>query len=616
MVKYLRMLSEMAGAGCYNMKDFITSLLLLAIVAICLFEYVLNRQCAIFREFEATFLSFQWMLLVCLTIWCGFFVFLTFSVNDLPLIGMLLIAIAVFVIGYTASSQSIDLLIVLAGVTFGKVGRLFLDPNRGSRIEGVESSCKNISCELKSQICLMGLIMLLAIASSWHLDNYDGSYHGPRWTGFLNNPNDYGLLMATGLILAIGLLLQKLKFEKLKAEMGEQKAEDGGRKEGQGEDGSWKMEDGDKVRSSEFGVWSWLRFFAVIKSAIVNWQSSILLVAALMMGLGLVMSYSRGAWCGTAVGLLYLAKAYGKFKWRYMVIGAGLVALGMLPFWGTPDSASWYLKRLDLSRGSVQHRVAAWKAGLEIMRDHPFGVGWNKVVPIYQDHYSPPEDGAAAISTNDYLMLGTQLGIPGLMCFVAYAALCLGVGKMRKSARGDACPTGGGQETTRSGLDETQGSLETGDKNVSGVTPETATGTVALPAVASPVMSPVTRHLSPDALLCVACRAGALAMLVAFWFDGGLFKLATASVFWILLELGAETRFKPRINTDEHRLGDAEEQKNNKAESGNGSGARSQERVTRKLFCPVCTTLLWSRSFFRRTICRARFLDRGLANRG
>ena len=37
-----------------------------------------------------------------------------------------------------------------------------------------------------------------------------------------------------------------------------------------------------------------------------------------------------------------------------------------------------------------------------------------------------------------------------------------------------------------------------------------------------------------------ACRAGALMLLVAFWFDGGLFTLATASVFWILLELGNE----------------------------------------------------------------------------
>ncbi len=34
------------------------------------------------------------------------------------------------------------------------------------------------------------------------------------------------------------------------------------------------------------------------------------------------------------------------------------------------------------------------------------------------------------------------------------------------------------------------------------------------------------------------CRAGAIVLLVGFWFDGGLFDLATGSVFWILLELG------------------------------------------------------------------------------
>jgi hypothetical protein len=34
------------------------------------------------------------------------------------------------------------------------------------------------------------------------------------------------------------------------------------------------------------------------------------------------------------------------------------------------------------------------------------------------------------------------------------------------------------------------------------------------------------------------CRAGAMVLLVGFWFDGGLFKFATGSVFWTLLELG------------------------------------------------------------------------------
>gem|GEM_PF-2843096 len=33
------------------------------------------------------------------------------------------------------------------------------------------------------------------------------------------------------------------------------------------------------------------------------------------------------------------------------------------------------------------------------------------------------------------------------------------------------------------------------------------------------------------------CRAGAIVLLVGFWFDGGLFKLPVAIVFWTLMEL-------------------------------------------------------------------------------
>ena len=49
----------------------------------------------------------------------------------------------------------------------------------------------------------------------------------------------------------------------------------------------------------------------------------------------------------------------------------------------------------------------------------------------------------------------------------------------------------------------------------------------------------------------MACRAGALAMLVAFWFNGGLFKLATAAVFWILLELGSVSNAEGRMKKAE-----------------------------------------------------------------
>jgi prepilin-type N-terminal cleavage/methylation domain-containing protein len=183
---------------------------------------------------------------------------------------------------------------------------------------------------------------------------------------------------------------------------------------------------------------------------------------------------------------------------------AALAAAVVLFFWNnTPDNAPWYMKRMDFGRPSAQHRVAAWKAGFEMMRDYPLGVGWNNAVGVYDRNYSPPEGGAAALTMNDYLMLGTQLGLPGLVCFVAYVGLAL----TRKSEIGNRK-----SESTEESARED-----------------------ARPTSAQ-ISSLVTCHLP----LQTACRAGAIMLLVAFWFDGGLFTLATASVFWILLELGAE----------------------------------------------------------------------------
>jgi len=48
------------------------------------------------------------------------------------------------------------------------------------------------------------------------------------------------------------------------------------------------------------------------------------------------------------------------------------------------------------------------------------------------------------------------------------------------------------------------------------------------------------RSLATDHWAKAVCRAGAVVLLVGFWFDGGLFKLATAAPFWILLELGRD----------------------------------------------------------------------------
>ncbi len=471
------------------------TMLVLTIVAFCLFEFILQRESGVFHEWAAAAVSLQRILLACLTFWCGTFIFLTFRHKNWPILVFLPIALTAYFIRYTASRPVLDAIILVFGVTLGK-GACFALKADCSHVAGHENVPELVNRKSAIINFLVGLIGLLAFSSWWHLDMSDNFYHGPRWMGLWNNPNIYGMLMSAGTLLAIGFLVASLK-PKFK---------------------SSKLPETASTDCADFR--RFLPFFNRRKSAqsaenIVRDSQSMylqifLFIAVGMMGVGLVMSYSRGALLGTAIGLLYLArqtnaesvKHKSKTIWYFLVLMV-LAAAVVLLCWGrTPDSAPWFIKRADLGRPSAQHRVAAWKAGFEIMRDHPFGVGWNNSIQIYQDHYHPPEDGAAAITTNDYLMIGTQLGIPALICFLAYVALCF-----RTNHRNEAFSAGG-------------------------------CGSVSSPAGTSGV-TPV-EPADELATLRVACRSGALAMLVAFWFDGGLFQLPTAALFWVLLELGSQ----------------------------------------------------------------------------
>ena len=449
--------------------DSITFALLLEIIVLCLLGQALNRYCDIFREFEPAVLSLQWMLLVFIAVWCGSFLFLTFNRKDLPLIGLLLIAIAMYFIREVASSRAVGALILLAGVTLGRGARFTLNEEVRKKNAEVENVSTLVTRHPSLATFLVGFVGLVAFASWWHLEPMD-AYRGPRWMGLWDNPNIYGMLMGAGLTLAIGLLAEMKNAE-------------------------CRMQNSGEKRKVESGKRKLL--FAAI-----------LLVAVGMMAVGLFFSYSRGAWVGTAVGLLYLAKAHGKFKWRCVLPVILVVAAVICFFWhSTADTDQWYLQRLDLSRPSAQHRVSAWRGAVQMMWDHPLGVGWNNAVSVYDKNYSPPEGGAAALTMNSYLMLGTELGLPGLLCFVGYVALCF------RTKQRHLTP-----------------SLSPFDHSAPVKRGEGETSVVAQQS--TPL---VTCHSS----LPTVCRAGAAVLLVAFWFDGGLFDLPTAAVFWVLLELGS-----------------------------------------------------------------------------
>jgi hypothetical protein len=447
----------------------------LALLAFCLFEGTVRRESDVFYSWESAFLSSQWLLLLCLVVGSSVCLGLAFNRKDIFLVGMLLLALFAYLASSAKPWFGFDALTLYAGVLLGKLVRILL-------VYGSEGYEDIQHTGRKVKHFLLCVVLVLASVGLYHVNLAPNLHAWSRWTGLWKNPNTYGMVAGMGLVLATGLLAPT----------------------------AWRKDDGGRVSSyfsSSLQTRSLVRF--------------ILLVAGTILNLGLLGSFSRGAWVGTAIGLLYLLKVYGKLKWRFVLLGILVIAAGIWLFWNAvPDGSPTYLKRLDLSRPSAQHRVAAWRGALEIMRDYPFGVGWNNTVDVYERNYSPPDHGALAIATNDYLMIGTQLGVPALVCFVSYVALCFRTKRQQPSQIPP--PT-----------------TETGQQTPSPATPVMSPVTRHPPL--RPVISPATCHLPPPTSLQVTCRAAALSMLVAFWFDGGLFVLATGSVFWVLLELGRET---------------------------------------------------------------------------
>jgi O-antigen ligase len=223
-------------------------------------------------------------------------------------------------------------------------------------------------------------------------------YRGqPRWFGVWDNPNIFGLLMATGVVLALGTAATSLNLLS-------------------GINGKW--------------ICALLCF-----------------LAAIHMGRGLLHSYSRGAWVGTVCGLAYLA-VYGfggfdlhqvtvrqawisRFKKCRLPFSVVLLSMLILAFWhfrGTDwHPAQRAFSSVNAADFSWRNRIAAWEGALQITAEHPLlGTAWGQPEPLYEHYYLPPKlTERGAFELNDYLMLGATLGIPALFCFSMYIWLSL-----------------------------------------------------------------------------------------------------------------------------------------------------------------------------------------------
>jgi O-antigen ligase len=301
----------------------------------------------------------------------------------------LLIALTSYLLECKTASQSTQAVFLLCGMLMGSViyaalaspGRMRLDIGR-----------------LRSFLIM--LLAVLFVACLWRAGrSTQFSYIGrSRWIGPFDNPNLYGLLMAAGLILALGARFQ----HKIVSQPSNNREQD------------------------------WPR-----------WKRALYVAVGCVFAFGLWKSYSRGAWLAAGVGALYLTIHWWRShhsdyvlpadRVRLIVISAA-TASGVLTilFWMFRYTSNVTIHRAvsasSLNDLSWRNRLAAWEGTLQMIWDRPcFGFGWGASDAFYKNYYSAPriEDTGLVIHSNIYLMLGATLGIPALFCLCMHIITAL-----------------------------------------------------------------------------------------------------------------------------------------------------------------------------------------------
>jgi O-antigen ligase len=198
-------------------------------------------------------------------------------------------------------------------------------------------------------------------------------------------------------------------------------------------------------------------FFSALALEDPFWRRRSVLLCLASLGLGLVLTMTRGAWIATALGLA------GLLLWRRPRLGLAIVALLVLLPLLLPGSV--FVRRLktvgDPDNDSNRERVYMAQAGLGIIRDHPWlGVGDSlssfdrprpdgslEHVTGYFRQYRSPEAVAwynlkAPDRENGHLhdvplQLAVMYGLPGLaLALVFFAGLVAQGFRMRLRAAG------------------------------------------------------------------------------------------------------------------------------------------------------------------------------------
>jgi O-antigen ligase len=219
-----------------------------------------------------------------------------------------------------------------------------------------------------------------------------------RAFGTFQQPNPFGGYMSMTASLAIGAVIGLIMFwlTKVRAERG------------------WQV-----------GDWMWLIF---------------LVICAGILGLALIMSWSRGAWIGFVAAMAVLTFFLPKRRWVGLILV--LVTLGaiviLIQVNLVPESITGRLVSFgtDLFVGDVRgvhvteenfsviERLAHWQAGLDMARENLWlGVGFGNYEPAYVDYGLLNWPHPLGHAHNYYLNMLAETGLLGTLAYLALWAV-------------------------------------------------------------------------------------------------------------------------------------------------------------------------------------------------
>lgn len=142
-----------------------------------------------------------------------------------------------------------------------------------------------------------------------------------------------------------------------------------------------------------------------------RWGYALLLAP---LGLGLILTWARGAWLGVAVGVLAVLLLGRSRKITIPLAVATALGVVLLQF-GRTDSA-----------GSAVSRLNIWSAAWQVIRDHPlFGIGLDQFLYLDRKEYPIPDSRFMAIAHPHNLILDVWLRL-GLLGLAVFAWLLIG----------------------------------------------------------------------------------------------------------------------------------------------------------------------------------------------